>query len=170
MKTNSLTSLLKESVRPALGCTEPIAIAYALAAAKDKVSNEISEVELIVSLNIYKNAARVGIPGTDSKGPLMAAALSLVMGDAAKELEVIEGVDAADIKAAEEVIAADLISLKVRDDLKGLYIECRVKTAEEKLRVIIADDHLNIVKIEKIDNKKEFENYGLIPKSLNKYP
>lgn len=161
MKINRLTSLLKESVKPALGCTEPIAIAYALAAAKDKVNNEIKEVELIVSLNIYKNAARVGIPGTEAKGPMMAAALSLIMGDAAKELEVIEGVEAEDIKAAEEIIASDLISLKVRDDIKGLYIESRVKTSTHKARVIIADDHLNIVKIEKINNKEYFANYQI---------
>lgn len=164
MEKDKLTSLLKKSVRPALGCTEPIAIAYGLAAAKAELNTdlaEIEEVEIIVSLNIYKNAARVGIPGTDCKGPVMAAALSLIMGDSKKELEVIAGVEKEDIQAAKELIAADLIKLKVRDDINGLYIESRVISSEQKARVIIYDNHLNIVKIEKINNKERFDKYQI---------
>lgn len=161
MKKRELTNLLKESVRPALGCTEPIAIAYALAKAKTELSSEIKKVEILVSLNIYKNAARVGIPGTTYKGPMMAAALSLVMGDYQKELKVIENLDEADIKKAQAIIDSGLIKLKVLEEVNGIYIETRVESTSEKARVIIIDNHLNIVKTEKIDANLEFETYQI---------
>lgn len=161
MKNRELTKLLKASVRPALGCTEPIAIAYALAKAKSELSSEIEKVEIMVSLNIYKNAARVGIPGTNYKGPMMAAALSLVRGDYKKELQVIENVTEADIKKAQAIIDSGLINLKVMEEVNGIYIETRVLSATEKARVIIIDNHLNVVKTEKIKADLEFETYQI---------
>lgn len=161
MKMDELTSLLKQSVKPAQGCTEPIAIAYALAIAKDEIIEEIKKIEIIVSLNIYKNALRVGIPGTNYKGPIMAAALSLVMGDYSKELKVIEGVEREDIEKAKKIIDKNIINLKVRDDINGLYIETRVITSKNKSRVIIVDNHLNVVKNEKIDKYDVFDKYTI---------
>ncbi|RCW84879.1 L-cysteine desulfidase [Halanaerobium sp. DL-01] len=161
MKTDKITDLLKETIKPALGCTEPVAVAYALARAKDEINSEIEKVKIMVSLNIYKNAARVGIPGTNHKGPIMAAALSMVMGDYTKKLEVIEGVKEDDIRAAHKIIEREIIDLKIRDDISGLYIETQLITPEEKVRVIIADNHLNIVKIEKISRDSEFDKFEI---------
>src|SRR6056297_1278408 len=132
MKTDKTTDLLKETIKPALGCTEPIAVAYALARTKDEISSEIKKAKIMVSLNIYKNAARVGIPGTNYKGPIMAAALSMVMGNHTKKLEVIEGVQECDITAAQKIIDREIIDLKIREDISGLYIETQLITAEEK--------------------------------------
>ena len=77
----SLKQFLKEEVKPALGCTEPVAVALAVARAREVLEGRPERVEVVLSSNIFKNGATVGIPGTGGlKGNEVAAALALVSG------------------------------------------------------------------------------------------
>jgi L-cysteine desulfidase len=80
MKTDLLTDILKNQVTPALGCTEPGAVAYATARAKELLGAEVKKLNIEVDKNILKNGASVGIPGTKEHGIVFAAALSLIIG------------------------------------------------------------------------------------------
>lgn len=88
MKNKLLTDILKNQVTPALGCTEPGAVAYAVARAKEILGSEIKNLNLEVDKNILKNGYSVGIPGTSEHGIIFAAALSLVIGKSDYVLEV----------------------------------------------------------------------------------
>ena len=74
-KNESLRKILKKSILPALGCTEPIAVALAAAAAYARIGGEILRIHVTVDKNVYKNALRVTIPGTSERGLEIAAAL-----------------------------------------------------------------------------------------------
>lgn len=81
MNKEEYIKLIREEVVPALGCTEPIAIAYATSKCKELLDNEIESIELFLSANIIKNALGVGIPGTGMIGIDIAAALGYIGGD-----------------------------------------------------------------------------------------
>ena len=83
---------LKSEVLPAMGCTEPVAVALAAAKAKELVEYDtINEVEILVSPNIYKNGLCVGIPYTDEIGLIIAGALGITGGESIRDLQVLEG-------------------------------------------------------------------------------
>ena len=85
---------LRREIKPALGCTEPIAVALAVAKARETLGQLPEKVELWVSCNILKNAMGVGIPGTGMVGLEIASALSCVAGHSAYGLEVLSGASA----------------------------------------------------------------------------
>src|SRR6056297_1401835 len=108
-KTNKqLFAILKNEIVPALGCTEPIAVAYSVAVAKKEIAKycneQVKSIEIYVDPFLFKNAMRVGIPGTNKKGALIAAALGYLMGKPVKKLEVIAGVEKKDINDALKMI------------------------------------------------------------------
>ena len=80
-----LTRLIKEDMKPALGVTEPGAIAYAVASAKSHVNGEVKKVHVALNSGMYKNAFTCGIPNSSRFGNLYAAALGAVAADAAKD-------------------------------------------------------------------------------------
>ena len=81
---------MKEQVKPSLGCTEPISVAYAVSVVKDLLDGFVDKVEIIVDENVFKNAMGVGIPGTDGIGLKVATALALIGGKSENELEVLK--------------------------------------------------------------------------------
>jgi len=89
--------ILKEELLPAMGCTEPISVAYAAALARDTLGALPEKVEISVSGNILKNVKSVVVPNTGGmKGVTSAAAAGIVGGDASKKLEVISSVTPSD--------------------------------------------------------------------------
>ncbi|MDE6113002.1 MAG: serine dehydratase subunit alpha family protein, partial [Bacteroidales bacterium] len=87
-RAEMLLRLLKKEVVPAVGCTEPIAVALAVAKAKETLGTLPERIEIATSLNIYKNGMGVGIPGTDKVGLPIASALGAIAGRSEKALEV----------------------------------------------------------------------------------
>ena len=87
---NELTRLIREDMRPALGVTEPGAIAYAVASARELVQGEIRKVHVALNSGMYKNAYTCGIPNSSRYGSLYAAALGAVAADAGKGLQSLE--------------------------------------------------------------------------------
>ena len=99
-----LTRLIREDMKPALGVTEPGAIAFAAARAKAETEGEVLRVDVALNSGMYKNAYTCGIPGSDAYGNLQAAALGVVAADPAKGLESLDGITDADNEAAAKMV------------------------------------------------------------------
>ena len=149
MYDEKFLDLLERELVVALGCTEPNSIAYAAALAKKYAKgNEINKVEVIASRNVIKNAMSVGIPGTGSCGINLAAALGIFAEDLDKNLEVLANLKDHDIENAQKMIEMGLVTVKLANSPKKLYIEVIVETKDSNSRVIIEDIHNNVVLLE----------------------
>lgn len=141
---------LKNEVKPALGCTEPISLALAAAKARAVVGDEdIISIVTRVSPNLMKNGMGVTVPGTGMKGLAIAAAAGAICGDAEAGLEVLKNINESHVKAAKQLLDRNLVSVSISDIDKILYSEAEIKTANHIARVCIADTHTKIVRIEK---------------------
>ena len=145
MKFKLLTDILKNQVTPALGCTEPGAVAYAAARAKEILGSDVKKLYLEVDKNILKNGYSVGIPGTSEHGIIFAAALSLVIGKSEYVLEVLKDVNGESIDKALKIIGLNIIDLKLKSDIQGLYIKAEAIGDRDKATVIIRNAHTNII-------------------------
>lgn len=144
-----LVEILKNQVVPALGCTEPMAVAYGVSKAKEILGEEVKHMEINVDKSIFKNGKEVGIPGTDKKGILIAAALSIIVGKSEYSLQVLKDLTNEDIPKALELIENNIVKLNLKEGIEGLYIEVVALGDKNKSRIIIRDNHLNIVLLEK---------------------
>jgi L-cysteine desulfidase len=147
-----VVKLLKEQVKPALGCTEPVAVALAAARAREAVAGDIREIFVRVSLSIYKNGMGVSIPGALDVGLGWAAALGAVAGDSSRELQVVEDTSREKVDRAAALIQAGKVTIVPDVELKGVYVEALVTTDSGSGRVIIAGGHSNIVEI-RVDDR-----------------
>ncbi|HER24385.1 MAG TPA: serine dehydratase subunit alpha family protein [Candidatus Atribacteria bacterium] len=154
-----LLTLLKRGIAPATGCTEPIAVAYAVAKAKEQTLGNLEYIKVQVDSKIYKNGLIAAIPGTKEKGLIAAAAFGFLAGKTEKGFRVIEGLTDEDIKKAKQLIKENKITIVLNRNLKGLYIEANLVTDQDKIRVIVLDNHLNVVKIEKLDKHNQFKPF-----------
>lgn len=142
-----LTKLICSDMRPALGVTEPGAIAFAVAKAKEHVSGELEEVRLVLNSGMYKNAFTCGIPNSHEVGNEHAAALGFVAANAKKGLECLDGVTAADNRKARELVKAGRINVDLGDISSRIHILAEVKTSEGQATVTIRDSHTHITEI-----------------------
>jgi len=154
-----LEILTKELV-PALGCTEPIAIAYAAAKAREILEAFPDELIVACSGNIIKNVKSVIVPGTKNmKGIETAAILGVVVGDSNKKLEVLSDVQEKDIELTKILISKNKCKVILEKGVENLYIKVIAIKDNNSAEVIIADQHTNIISIKKnnkmIFNKKE---------------
>ncbi len=146
MTDEQFLRILKRELAPAVGCTEPVAIAYAAARARAELGRIPDRASVKVSRNILKNAMGVGIPGTDQVGLAMAAAMGIIGGDSDAILEVLRGVTEEQTARAREY-AASSIQVSLADTEKKLYIEVLLQTRDDFSLVVIEDSHTNITKI-----------------------
>ena len=145
---HELTKLIKDDMRPALGVTEPGAIAYAVSKARSYLTGELKEVRLLLNSGMYKNAYTCGIPNSLFFGNEYAAALGAVAGRPEKELESLADVTEADNAAAEALVKAGRIHVEMNGITSRIFIEAQVKTADGEAMVRIRDSHTNVVRIE----------------------
>lgn len=151
-----LNRLEKELV-VTLGCTEPMAIAFAAALAKKYVKEEkITSIEVLASTNILKNAMAVMIPGAQGCGVDLAAALGVLAGDHEKGLEVLAGLTPLDVEKAKAMVAAGVVTVGIAKTSPKLYIEVQVATPQSYAKVIVADEHTRVVFVE-VDSKVLFD-------------
>lgn len=142
-----LTQLIAQDMKPALGVTEPGAIAFAVATAKSKASGEVQEVSLRLNSGMYKNAFTCGIPGSSHVGNAYAAALGAVGADAEKGLECLGGITPEQHRAAEELVKAGKIHVSMSEVTSRIYMEAKVTTTAGCAEVIIQNAHTNITLI-----------------------
>lgn len=149
-KYNEYLAILKEELVPAMGCTEPIALAYAAAKAREILGSLPERVEVEVSGSIIKNVKSVIVPNTGHlKGIAAAVAAGIVAGEADRELEVISQVD--EKKRAEIRDYLDNVRIEIEHIEKGHIFDIWIKEyhQDDCALVRIADYHTNIVLISK---------------------
>ena len=147
MMSYTVKDILKMEVAPALGCTEPVAIALGAAAAATLLpANHIDAIEIWVDPNIYKNGLAVSIPGTNGLTGLdTAAAIGALGGDAALKLEVLRTITDEVVAAARKILDAGNVKVNLLTDHKGIYIKTVLRSGSDRAESIIRDLHDNIV-------------------------
>ncbi|MBS5284181.1 MAG: serine dehydratase subunit alpha family protein [Clostridiales bacterium] len=149
-KYEAFVQILKEELVPAMGCTEPIALAYGAAVARRVLGELPDRVEIGASGSIIKNVKSVIVPNTDHlKGIPAAAAAGIIAGDPDKELEVIASVTPEQIAQMKEFLGHTPISVEHVDNGLTFDIIVTLYKGESYARVRIANYHTNIVLIEK---------------------
>ena len=144
--------ILHEELVPAMGCTEPIAIAYAAALARDALGRAPEEVILAVSGNIVKNVKSVVVPNTGGrKGMRTAVAAGICFGRADRELEVISSADKGDLAALDEFLDRVPIRLAAASSNHPFDIEITLVAGDDTSYVRIIDNHTNVVLVRRND-------------------
>lgn len=152
-----IIELIRKEVKPALGCTEPIAVALAVAKAMEIIEASTSctdgwrytdgyRIKVDVSGNILKNGMGVGIPGTGMVGLHIASALGAVCGKSSYGLEVLHDLDDKSIAQAKNMVTAERVSVGIADTPLKLYVKATIIDAcGNSAYAVIENDHDNIV-------------------------
>lgn len=157
-KYNDYLQILKEELVPAMGCTEPIAIAYAAAKVRETLGENPERIIAKCSGNIIKNAMCVTVPNTGSLVGIKASAIiGVLAGDASKELEVINDVSELHIKKAQQLINEDFCEVQRLNSEVQLHIIMEAYCRENSAIVEIKYAHNNIAKVVK-NGQIIFEN------------
>lgn len=144
--------ILKRELEVATGCTEPVAVSFCAAKARSILGKPVNKVKLVVSTNIFKNAAYVYIPGTNLYGVIPSCILGILGGDEEKGLRVLEGITEEHIKKTLELLQSNFVNLDVVNNEHKLYIHVTVFHDDEYVEVEIKHKHINITKIVKNGN------------------
>lgn len=142
------TNLLHEEVVPAIGCTEPIAVALCATKARETLGGTPSIVKLRLSANIYKNAMGVGIPNTGMTGLPIAIALGIVSGESKLGLEVLKNANPKNVLEAKSYLDSHSVEIDIeKEDRDVLYINCTVTGNGSEAECTIKGAHTNFVYI-----------------------
>lgn len=144
-----LTRLIREDMKPALGVTEPGAIAFAVASARKHTKGEVKRVRLALNSGMYKNAFTCGIPNSQRYGNLYAAALGAVAADADAGLESLARITPTDDERAAQLVSAGKVEAVLDHIGSDITIDAVVETEEDICTVHIRGSHTNITGIEK---------------------
>ncbi len=148
--SQNFTTILKEELVAAMGCTEPIAIAYAAAKAYRELGEMPDHIKITCSGNIIKNVKGVTVPNSGGqKGIETAAVLGCVGGNADKILEVIADVDDETRQKTRELVKAGICEVELAEDVPNLYIKCEMRNKDHEASVTIEEHHTDITEIEK---------------------
>ena len=143
-------SILEEELVPAMGCTEPIAVAYAAALARDALGCTPEHIEVLASANIIKNVKSVIVPNTGSlRGLPAAAAAGIVAGDAGRKLEVLSGVTAEQIEQIKSFTQTMDCTVGQSHNEHIFYIEIILTAKEPGSRAVMAGSHSGVTLIER---------------------
>ena len=161
---DELKSIIEEALMPAQGCTDPVSVAFAAARARQELARRIGgagnsgnagkvdgtgegvnagkleKIKVTVNANLYKNAARVTIPGTTDCGVTMAAALGYLAGDSDRKLEVLSDLSADDIDQARELVEAGLFEVEIDRNINRLLIDFELTVSGAAAGVAGRDD------------------------------
>ena len=143
-----IIDLIKKEVIPAIGCTEPIAVALCVAKAAETLGMKPEKIEVLLSANILKNAMGVGIPGTDMVGLPIAVALGALIGRSEYQLEVLRDCTPEAVEQGKLFIAEKRICISLKEDItEKLYIEVICTAGSQKATAVIAGGHTTFVYI-----------------------
>ena len=143
-------ALVKREVVPAIGCTEPIAVALCVAKATETLGTKPEKIKVRLSANILKNAMGVGIPGTGMIGLPIAVALGAIVGKSEYQLEVLKDATAEAVEQGKRYIDEKCICISLKEDIaEKLYIEVVCEAAGKSATAIIAGGHTTFIYIEK---------------------
>ncbi len=141
-----IIALIQREVVPAIGCTEPVAVALCVAKACETLGQQPEHLTARLSANVLKNAMGVGIPGTGMIGLPIAIALGALIGRSEYQLEVLRDADAAAVERGRTFIAENRISIELKEKItEKLYIEIEARAGEKHATATIAGGHTNFV-------------------------
>ncbi|MBQ8492969.1 MAG: serine dehydratase subunit alpha family protein [Alistipes sp.] len=141
-----IIALMNREIVPAIGCTEPIAVALCVAKATEILGCSPERIEARLSANVLKNAMGVGIPGTGMTGLPIAMALGALVGKSEYELEVLRDADAAAVEEGKKMIDQKRINVDLKYNItEKLYIEVEVFAGGASAMAIIAGGHSRFV-------------------------
>jgi len=142
--------LMKQEVLPAVGCTEPMAVALCVAKATETLGQKPEKITALLSANILKNAMGVGIPGTGMIGLPIAIALGALIGKSEYQLEVIKDLTPEALEQGKEYIAGKKIDIQLKQETEEkLYIEIICEANGKSASAIISGSHTHFVSIKK---------------------
>jgi L-cysteine desulfidase len=151
---NSIIALINKEVVPAIGCTEPMAVALCTAKAAETLGAQPEKICVLLSANILKNAMGVGIPGTNMIGLPIAIALGASIGKSKYQLEVLKDITPEALENGKKFIEDKRIDIKLKEGItEKLYIEIICSTKGHSATAIISGGHTNFVYIEKDGEK-----------------
>ena len=143
---DKIIALVKSEVVPAVGCTEPIAVALCVCKAVELLGSVPERIDVLLSANILKNAMGVGIPGTGMIGLPIAVALGALIGKSEYELEVLKDVDDEAVAKGKAFIDEGRIRIGLKKDIEEkLYIEALVSKGGETATAVISGCHTSFV-------------------------
>lgn len=144
-----IIALIQREVVPAVGCTEPVAVALCASRAAELLGMEPEKIDVLLSANILKNAMGVGIPGTGMIGLPIAVALGVLVGRSEYELEVLREVTPEAVERGRRMIDEKRISIDLKEGIgEKLYIEVTVTAGGHRAVAIIAGGHTRFVWLE----------------------
>ena len=147
-----IIALIKREVVPAIGCTEPVAVALCVAKATETLGCRPEHIKVFLSANILKNAMGVGIPGTGMIGLPIAIALGALIGKSEYELEVLKDCNPEAVEAGKKMIDAKIIDIDLKKDItEKLYVEVICEAGDNKARAIIAGGHTHFIHVSRND-------------------
>ena len=148
-----IIALVQREVVPAIGCTEPIAVALCVAKATETLGAKPEKIEVLLSANILKNAMGVGIPGTGMIGLPIAVALGALIGKSEYQLEVLKDSNPDAVNEGKRFIGEKRINISLKEDItEKLYIEVCCEAAGNKATAIIAGGHTTFIYIARNDD------------------
>jgi len=139
---NLLKEVLKHEVYPAMGCTEPVSVAFAAASASKLLEGDISSIKIITDQGTYKNGLAVSIPNTDGKaGNLLASALGAVSRRPELGAELFGTLSKAELERALELLQSGKVSIEIDPSRRGIYISAEVRADGEKALCVLINSH-----------------------------
>jgi len=151
-ENEKIIALIQREVVPAIGCTEPIAVALCVAKATELLNNRPEHITVSLSANIIKNAMGVGIPGTGMIGLPIAIALGALVGKSEYQLEVLRDSNEKWVEEGKKFIAENRITIAHEKTDEKLFVKVETKANGKKAIAIIAGSHTNFVHLEQDGN------------------
>ena len=145
-----IIDLIHQEVVPAIGCTEPIAVALCVAKATETLGTKPEKINVLLSANILKNAMGVGIPGTGMIGLPIAIALGALIGKSEYQLEVLKDSTPDAVEEGKRFIEEKRIHISLKENIEEkLYIEVCCEAGGDKATAVIAGGHTTFIYIER---------------------
>ena len=144
---HELTQLIKKDMLPALGVTEPGAIAFCVAKARTYLGGALKHLNVAMNSGMYKNAFTCGIPNSNEVGNVFSAALGFVAGNASKGLEALGGVTPEDNVTAARYVEEGKVTVELSGITSRIFIQAQLETTEGNAEVTIRNSHTNVTKV-----------------------
>lgn len=154
---DKILNMVKRDTVPALGCTEPVAIAYASSVAKKYLNGIVEKVKIYMSKNIYKNGKSVTIPNTEEWGLDLAAALGIIGGEPMEGLMVLKNINNVHLEKAHKMINEGKIEVEIEELSPEVYVKAILENRENIVETIVMDGHDNISSI-KVNGEVVFQD------------
>ena len=149
MDTTQWTTLLKQDVVPAMGCTEPVCVALCAAYAGQLITGQLHFISVQTNAGIYKNGMSAGIPNCPQVGLPWAAAIGSLLKNPQKQLQLLENITPELLMNAAGLIEKNQVSVRVNTEISELFVRCTLHSEEETVTATIQGAHTNLVHLEK---------------------